>query len=212
MITNTDNKAVRQGGRTPRWLFNQLHREYGFDWDCFASISNHLLPNYWTTAHNAFSKRLRGAKGFANPPFGIIRRALQWGYDQRHDSFTCFLVPANIETQWFLDLAVEGDKHAFDKRIAYEAPPGIEYTQPSFASCLVMFGPNVEKSDLAFSALRSGDDGTIIRRHTGIQFKDQYPSTPVRIHLPRCITCNKPVSETTYQCAPCQLFDAELPF
>lgn len=158
MITKT--KA--QNWQTPRALFNTLNADYAFDVDCFASIRNHLLPVYWTAAHDAFARRLRGRAGFCNPPFGMLRRALEWGYAQRHESFTCFLVPANVETAWFHELAIMGDKHLFRGRVAYVPPPGVDVSQPSFASMLCMFGPYVKPSGLSFTRLRLGTTGEYV--------------------------------------------------
>jgi phage N-6-adenine-methyltransferase len=176
MITATK----RQDWRTPARLFQTLQVDYAFDVDASASIQNHLLPDYWTKAHDALSMSLKGRRAFCNPPFGMISEFLTWGLDQRQDGFSCFLIPANVETDWFHSLARHGQKHVFRRRVAYAPPPGswryvfddeigsmtwvrvpVKVSQPSFASMLCMFGPDIKPSGIAFTAVRDGVTGEI---------------------------------------------------
>lgn len=165
MITTTKN----QGWRTPRAVFDALHREYDFTVDAAASIGNRLLPTYWTRAHDALSKDLDGHRAFINPPFGKIWDFLAWGHRNRDRGLSCFLLPANVETDWFHCLAVDGDKHLFRSRVAYDPPVGVALdgvSAPSFASILVFFGPSVTSTGYVFSAIRDGKTGERIDGRT----------------------------------------------
>lgn len=159
----TASKA--QNWRTPLAVFLALHREYKFTIDCASSISNHLLPRYWTRAHNALRRSMHGERGFCNPPFGMLYEFLTWGYEHcqlRGEGSITFLVPGNYETAWFRDLATLGDKELYHRRVAYVAPPGVKVSQPSFASMLVHYGPDVVPSGINFSRMRDGVTGEVI--------------------------------------------------
>lgn len=161
MITAT--KA--QNWRTPFAVFLALHRKHRYTIDCAASISNHLLPRYWTRAHNALRRAMHGERGFCNPPFGMIEEFLTWGYEAcqlRGEGHVTFLLPGNFETDWFRDLATLGDKELYHRRVAYVAPPGVKTSSPSFGSILVHYGPDVVPSGLGFSAMRHGRTGEVI--------------------------------------------------
>lgn len=173
-------RSKAQNWRTPPLVFAGLHRTRRYTRDCFASIANHLLPDYWTAAHNTLNQKLdAGEAGFNNPPFGLIIEALAWGHAQRKDAYTDFLLPANIETEWFRKLAVLGDKHTFNRRVEYLPPlehityddlmdppdeprKRLTVSSPSFASILVMFGPDVRPSGLGFTAMRDGRTGEVL--------------------------------------------------
>lgn len=159
-------KSKAQDWRTPGTLFAGLHARERFTRDCFASIGNHLLPRYWTAAHNTFKKRLDdGEHGFGNPPFGLIREALEWGFAQRAHAWTTFLLPHNGETAWFREVAVYGSKKCFNRRVEYVAPRNVETSSPSFASMLVKFGPGVRSSGLGFTHILDADTGEVVARH-----------------------------------------------
>lgn len=152
-------KSKAQDWRTPPQVFAALHREYAFTIDAAAGIGNNLLPRFWTFTHNALAHSLEGERAFCNPPFGMIYDFLAWGLDEAAGGFSCFLVPANQETDWFHDLAVHGDKHIFKRRVEYVPPRGVDVSSPSFSSMLVMFGPGVVSSGLGFSRRRDGKTG-----------------------------------------------------
>lgn len=162
MITN----GKFQDWRTPRLLFNTLHRERRYTRDCFASIGNHLLPRYWTSAHGPLRRRrMYDETGFGNPPFGMIYAALEWGYEScqmRGEGFVTFILPGNFETDWFRDLATLGRKTLFHRRVAYEAPPGVDASSPSFGSILVEYGPDVIADGIGFTTMRHGRTGEVI--------------------------------------------------
>lgn len=180
MITET--KA--QDWCTPRPVFNGLHGDYRFTRDGAASISNHLLPDYWTAAHNTLEQVPEDDESiFINPPFSLIYDFLEWGLDFSRctDAFFGFLLPYNPETDWFHDLAVHGSKHNFKRRVSYVAPrsvvrarnienalriaqgkkPKAAYS-PSFASVWVMFGRHIKPSGQGCTLARDGATGRVL--------------------------------------------------
>lgn len=171
MITNKKHQAWR----TPRALFERLDADYSFTIDGAASMSNHLLPRYMSRARSLLTARLPSERVFINPPFGLLFEFLSWARDARQETFSCMILPANVETDWFHDLAVEGDKHLFKRRVCYDPPPQsirlvdgfwirdpVKESQPSFASMLCMFGPGVKPSGLGFSAVRDAKTGWVL--------------------------------------------------
>lgn len=159
---------------TPRPVFDALNADYLFTRDGAASICNHLLPRYWSAAHNTLEQVPEdGERIFTNPPFGMIYDFLEWGLDFSRctDAFFGFLLPHNGETDWWHDLAVWGDKHTFKRRISYKAPrsvirarlaAGKKPTSPSFASAWVMFGRDIKPSGYNFTACRDGATGILL--------------------------------------------------
>lgn len=159
MITRTKNQAWR----TPRPVFEALHRRYAFTIDAAASISNHLLPRYWTRAHNALSKSLKGERAFCNPPFGALPEFLAWGREAtQHGGFVYFILPGNLETAWFHELALGAEKELYRRRIAYVPPPNVDVSAPSFFSIGAMFGDGVVPSGLGFARARDGVTGEVL--------------------------------------------------
>ncbi len=162
MITKT--KA--QSWRTPPAVFAGLHADYSFTVDGAASLGNALLPRFWTKAHagghGALGLSWRGERAFINPPFGMIRDFLDKALDEAGEAFSCFVLPANVDTKWFHEVAVYADKHVFRGRVCYLPPPGVDVSTPSFPSMIAMFGPDVRASGLGFSRARSATTGALL--------------------------------------------------
>ena len=156
----TASKA--QNWRTPPRLFGRLHAERRYTVDAAASISNHLLPRYWTAAHDAKTRSLEGERAFCNPPFSDIPAFLAWALERRDEGFVEFLLPARVWEPWFHEYAVHGDKTILRRRTAYVAPPRVKQSSPSFGSILVRFGPGVTPSGYGFSECRDGVTGDVL--------------------------------------------------
>lgn len=159
-------KKKKQDWATPWVIFNSLHADYGFSVDACAGRRNAKLPRYWSVIHDGLKQPWRGERVFCNPPFGAIADWLTRGYEARDTAFSLFLVPANVETEWFHSLAVHADKHVFVRRVSYDPPPDLapsEVSSPSFASMCVMYGPGIVPSGLGFSAKRCGKTGVLLK-------------------------------------------------
>src|SRR5262245_46476407 len=61
-----------QGYRTPKPLFDKLHRVFRFPVDACASPDNAVLPRYWTVEEDALRQDWSKEVVFCNPPFNNI--------------------------------------------------------------------------------------------------------------------------------------------
>ncbi len=111
---------------TPAPLFQVWHREYRFDLDVCAEPWNHKLPRYFSLVDgvDGLKASWKGARVWCNPPYSDVRPWLEKGVEHAMaGGFSAFLVPANISTTWFHDLAMLGQVHLFRGRIQFEIPP-----------------------------------------------------------------------------------------
>lgn len=84
-----------QTHRTPKELFDALHREFRFTLDGAASGRNARLPRF------SSARRLRpwiGERVFCNPPWSNIRPFVELASTAK---FACLLVPARCNARWF---------------------------------------------------------------------------------------------------------------
>lgn len=155
-----------QDWSTPPAVFAGLHADYGFTIDAAAGPENAKLPAFVTAEMDAFTHDFTGQRVFCNPPFGMIPEFLElarW-WTKNGALFWLNIVPANIETKWFLKTAIWGDKHTFQGRVQFVPPPRLDgkKSSASFASCTVMFGVGIQASGLGFSALRCAKTGKLL--------------------------------------------------
>jgi site-specific DNA-methyltransferase (adenine-specific) len=60
-------QAKRDDYETPRALFDELNKEFGFTIDAAASASNAKLPRYWTKAEDALAQEWGGGARLLQP-------------------------------------------------------------------------------------------------------------------------------------------------
>ena len=122
--------------RTPKVIWEPLHRLFNFTWDLMASDANHLFPNYFTDAPGRGLlenyKEAAGAHCFSNPAWGrgfsptmneILRtfRILA----SEHRALVVALIPSRDDVQWHHDDVVGwADILHIRGRITYDAPDG----------------------------------------------------------------------------------------
>jgi phage N-6-adenine-methyltransferase len=140
---------------TPNRIFLPLHEQYHFTIDLFASDDNHKLPRYFTEKDDALKQSWKGERGFANPPWSITRRCLEKAHEERHHSFSLFLVKFDTSTGWFHQAWEWFRKQQCDmkplKRIQFDPPKGYisrsgntEPTSPNMGSGLITFGWDIK--------------------------------------------------------------------
>ncbi len=86
--------------RTPRALFGALHREFDFTVDAAADQDNHLVPRYWTAAHDGAARSWAKERVWCNPPYS---RGRQPGFLARaakcEAAVAVLLIPARPDTR-----------------------------------------------------------------------------------------------------------------
>lgn len=98
----------KSGGRTdwetPGWLFEQLDREFRFDFDACAEPWNTKCDTYITPDMDAltFPWRALGRTAWMNPPYGTValRKFLRRAWEMKaHGVTTVCLIPARTDTE-----------------------------------------------------------------------------------------------------------------
>jgi phage N-6-adenine-methyltransferase len=111
--------SQRQDWTTPRSLFDQLDREFSFEWDLAASSDNALCPSFFSQAENGLKQTWKGVC-WLNPPYGDpasklvnwIRKA--WFDTQADSTLTVvMLIPARTNTNWFHDYCMKAAEVRF---------------------------------------------------------------------------------------------------
>lgn len=90
---------------TPQELFDQLNKEFNFQFDVCASKENAKCERYYTKEENGLTKNwsFYGGTKWMNPPYGReigewVRKAYMW---KKHGVKTVALLPARTDTKWF---------------------------------------------------------------------------------------------------------------
>lgn len=89
--------------RTPKYIWNDLTKEFNFTIDCCASDQNHLLPRYYTIDDDCLTKDWSGEVAYIHPLFDMkIPKFVEKAYNTKN--FTgVFLLPASTHTKYFHD-------------------------------------------------------------------------------------------------------------
>lgn len=131
-------EPIRQTWRTPRWLFEAMNGRCRFTLDAYADEDNALCERF-----NSREEPLRnlwaGERVFANPPFSRCAEAVDKALSDEPEA-AALVLPANISTRWFQRLTEEAEIVSFDRRIAYDPPPGIKPSSPAQASIVALIG------------------------------------------------------------------------
>ena len=144
--TSTTPQHERDEWRTPRYIFDYMHRRLGFEIDLAATPGNALCDRFFTAEDDglAHSWRSRARVGWCNPPYSRSRTPafMQHAIDEARAGFTtCLLIPAcNGMTVWRdLVFGVASEVIEICGRITYIRPDGGAAASPQFGSSLVIY-------------------------------------------------------------------------
>lgn len=136
----------RDRWRTPRPLFDRLHKEFRFDVDAAADESNHLLSAWWGPGGyhvNGLSMLTTDKIVWCNPPFSEIGK---WAKMlSRLQATAVMLIPGNRTgrkwwREWVIGKAAE--VRCIEGRVQYIPAPGVEASSCAFDSVLVIYRPD----------------------------------------------------------------------
>ena len=86
---------------TPKWLFDELDKEFHFDLDVCAIPENAKCEQYFTPETDGLSQEWNGTV-WCNPPYG--REIGKWVKKAAQSNCTVvMLLPARTDTKWFHD-------------------------------------------------------------------------------------------------------------
>jgi phage N-6-adenine-methyltransferase len=136
--------STRQDWATPRWLFDGLDTEFGFDLDAAASPDNALCERYLTEADNALNSSWQPARAaWVNPPYTRANGGLNaWLATARTESAlgttVVMLVPARTDAGWWTRHALHANEIRFIAgRLRFEGA-----TEPApFPSAILVYRP-----------------------------------------------------------------------
>lgn len=102
--TNTP-ADIRDLWQTPRNIFQYWNGRYDFECDVAASDINHLCSDYFTVDDDALTIPWKDTN-WCNPPYSNIAPWVKKAvYEcENHDRKTVMLIPANMDTKWFMDV------------------------------------------------------------------------------------------------------------
>lgn len=125
--------------KTPRRLFDELDREFGFVLDVCALPENALCTRYFTPEEDGLSRDWGDGACYMNPPYGrAIGLWMAKAYDaSRAGATVVCLLPARTDTGWFHDFALKGEVRYLRKRLKFEG----ENRNAPFPSIVVVFRP-----------------------------------------------------------------------
>ena len=105
-MTNTENKSftpikIRDLWQTPEPLFNNINKEFNFDFDVCASHDNTLVNSYWTEDDNSLTQDW-GFRNWCNPPYSDIGPWVDKAIiEHTRRNTIVMLVPADTSVKWF---------------------------------------------------------------------------------------------------------------
>jgi phage N-6-adenine-methyltransferase len=137
-------RSERSDWRTPRAVFDGLHREFDFTIDVCATPESALLPRFFTEADEALLRSWEGERAFCNPPYGrVISRWMEKVYTEAPSAeLIVALVPSRTDTAWWHDYATRADEIRFLRgRLEFE---GVAKGNPQshnapFPSCVLVY-------------------------------------------------------------------------
>lgn len=103
---------------TPQDVFDALHQEFHFEWDCAATSGTTKLPHYFGPDHavepwrDALLRKWLGVC-WLNPPYSRCREFIaKAAADSRAFGTTVVcLVPSRTDTRWWHDYVWDADRH-----------------------------------------------------------------------------------------------------
>ena len=112
---------------TPKWLYEELDKEFKFDYDpCPLNSNVDGLTSKW------------GKRNYVNPPYGkSIGLWIKKAYEEASRGALCvMLLPARTDTRWFFDYCMKANEIRWIKgRLKF----GDSKNSAPFPSCIVIF-------------------------------------------------------------------------
>lgn len=123
---------------TPKWLFDELHKQFGFELDVCATDDNAKCSRYFTKELDGLSRPWTGVC-WMNPPYGEtiglwMEKACRAA--EKGATVVC-LVPARTDTSWWHDWAMKGEVRFLRGRLKF----GDAKNSAPFPSAIVVFRP-----------------------------------------------------------------------
>jgi hypothetical protein len=138
------NIESRDEWETPQWLFDILHKQYEFNFDCCASSNNSKCNNWSEQDFLDYDDAFVDEVHWINPPFSKALEMFKHFFKVVHKGVAIYRCD-NFETKIWQEVIFPNASWVFipNKRIAYE---GMEGTGSRFPSALIGFNVPVINS------------------------------------------------------------------
>ena len=139
MTNNVHFMSKRQDWETPQFLFDALHKEFGFEVDVCAKAENAKCKDFFTEADDGLNQTWRGVC-WMNPPYGRgIEAWMQKAFESSFEgALVVCLIPARPDTRWWHKYVNRATEVRFLRgRLKFV---GAENSAP-FPSAVVVFRP-----------------------------------------------------------------------
>lgn len=139
---NLAEKELKNCARTPQPLFDALHAEFGFTFDAAATRWDTKLERF-NSPWDAPFPWSKDERPFSNPPWGWVGQWVKLAHDSCTQSlcFSVQLVPAGVNSKWFRNYGWRAQVRLFERRPAFDPPPGLEYSVPHADAMLLIWDP-----------------------------------------------------------------------
>jgi phage N-6-adenine-methyltransferase len=133
---------------TPRDLFEELDREFGFTLDAAASSSNYKVANYYTKADDAIAQSWHTSGAvWLNPPYsrGLLAQFFEKAHAESlaHDLTVVLIVPPRTSTAYWHDHAMHADEIRMIRgRVGFVRDDGYQNAAPADSVLVIFKGKN----------------------------------------------------------------------
>ena len=88
---------------TPQYFFDDINKEFYFDFDACASAENAKCKRYCTKEQDGLVQKWGGVRIWCNPPYGReIGKWVKKAYEESlSGKLVVMLIPARTDTKWF---------------------------------------------------------------------------------------------------------------
>ena len=88
---------------TPKELFDELNKEFGFTLDPCSTDDNHLCDKYYTVQDNGLDQAWGGERVFCNPPYSEISKWCEKAFyeSKNPNTLIVMLIPSRTDTRYF---------------------------------------------------------------------------------------------------------------
>ena len=123
---------------TPQWLYDALHKEFGFTLDPCATDENSKCDNWYTMIENGLLRNWGTDSVFMNPPYSNIAAWIRKAYGSAQEGATVVcLIPARTDTRWWHEYCMKSEIRFLRGRLKF----GEAENSAPFPSAVVIFRP-----------------------------------------------------------------------
>lgn len=123
---------------TPQWLFDALHKEFGFTLDPCSNGENQKCQHHFTMHENGLLQDWENHVVFMNPPYSQVNDWMRKAYGASREGATVVcLIPSRTDTDWWHKYAMKGEIRFIKGRLKF----GNAVNPAPFPSALIVFRP-----------------------------------------------------------------------